>query len=183
MGIKYQKNEKGVVLVSVLIIVAMISLVVSLMWQQQVANLNSTRNIIHTNQAISYLYSIEVWAQSILRNDDVKVDHLEEDWATIIPPIEVPNGKIHGKIVDMQAHFNINRLLSINKDATQVYLNPNYMNCLNKLNTSLEQDFMSDFMLEYINQQRPIQKFKHLSELRKVEGIEYKDYIKRVLTS
>jgi hypothetical protein len=28
-----------------------------------------------------------------LRNDDAKVDHLKEDWTTIIPPIEVPNGE------------------------------------------------------------------------------------------
>ncbi|CAC9497938.1 hypothetical protein [uncultured Gammaproteobacteria bacterium] len=178
MNIAHKKNEKGIVLVSVLIIVAMVGLAVSLMWQQQASNLNSTKNIIHTSQTINYLYNLEVWAKSILRNDDAKVDHLKEDWATIIPPIEVPNGELHGRIVDVQARFNINHLFSINNDSTQAYLNPNYMNCLNKLNASLEQDFMSDFIIEYINKQRPIEKFKHLSALRKIEGIEYKDYLK-----
>jgi type II secretory pathway component PulK len=37
---------------------------------------------------------------------------------------------------------------------------------------------MSDFIIEYVNKQRPIKKFKHLSELKQVEGIEYKDYLK-----
>jgi hypothetical protein len=40
---------------------------------------------------------------------------------------------------------------------------------------------MSDFIIEYVNKQRPIKKFKHLSDLRKVEGIEYKDLIKFAL--
>jgi type II secretory pathway component PulK len=178
MKIAHKKSETGVVLVSVLIIVAMISLAVSLMWQQRASNLNSTKNIIHTSQAVNYLYSLEVWAKSILRNDNNQVDYLEEEWANIIPPIKVPNGELQGKIMDMQARLNINHLISINNGPTQAYLNPNYTNCLNKLNTSLEQDFMSDFIIEYVNKQRPIKKFKHLSELKQVEGIEYKDYLK-----
>ncbi|CAC9436995.1 type II secretion system minor pseudopilin GspK [bacterium endosymbiont of Bathymodiolus sp. 5 South] len=178
MNIVHKKNEKGVVLVSVLIIVAMISLAVSLMWQQQAANLNSTKNIIHTSQAVSYLYSLEVWTKSILRDDDAQADYSEERWAVAIPPIKVPNGVLHGKIIDMQARLNINHLISINSNFTQAYLIPNYKNCLDRLNTNLDQDFMSDFIIEYVNKQRPIKKFKHLSDLRKVEGIEYKDYLK-----
>ncbi len=136
-------------------------------------------DMVHTNQAVNYLYSIETWVKTILKKDeDIAVDHLEEDWATIIPPIEVPNGKIYGKIVDMQARFNINHLIAINKDSTQAYLNPDYKYCLDELNTSLEQDFMGDFILEHINQRRPIERFKHLSQLKQVEGIQWKDYLK-----
>ncbi|SMN11369.1 General secretion pathway protein K [uncultured Candidatus Thioglobus sp.] len=177
-GILDSKNQRGVALVSVLIIVALISLAVSLMWQQQASNLNNTKHIINSNQAISYLYSIEAWTQSILKNNDAKVDDTEEDWAKEIPPILIPNGIIAGKISDFQARVNINQIITINQDAGQAFLNPNYNGCLNTLNTLLEQDFMSDFILDYINTRQPLQKFAHLSQFKQVEGIEFKDYLK-----
>ncbi|SMN01390.1 General secretion pathway protein K [uncultured Candidatus Thioglobus sp.] len=172
------KNQRGVALVSVLIIVALISLAVSLMWQQQAVNLNNTKHIINSNQAISYLYSIEAWTQSILKNDDAKVDNTEEDWAKEIPPIPIQNGIIAGKISDFQARVNINQIIVINQEAGQAFLNPDYNGCLNTLNTLLEQDFMSDFILDYINTRQPLQKLAHLSQLKQVEGIKPKDYIK-----
>ncbi|MDC9715071.1 MAG: type II secretion system minor pseudopilin GspK [Gammaproteobacteria bacterium] len=171
-----KSHEKGVVLVSVLVIVAMISLTVSLMWQQQALSLKNTKNSIYTNQAINYLYSMETWVRSILKEDgDKKVDDLSEDWAKKILPISVPNGTINGTIVDFQARFNINNAFEF-KD-NQANLVPKYNRILNTLNTTLDQDFMVDLILEHINNHSLSQGFEHISQLKLVEGITLKDYL------
>ncbi|AYQ56482.1 General secretion pathway protein K [Bathymodiolus thermophilus thioautotrophic gill symbiont] len=173
-----KSHEKGVVLISVLIIVAMISLVVNMMWQQQALSLKNTENSIYTQQAVNYLYSMESWVKSILKKDDHKIDELGEDWATTIPPIPVPNGTIEGKIFDLQARFNINKLLQTKKDESRVYIDPDYRGFLDMLNTMLEQDYMSDPILEHINAQQSLPKFEHISQLKLVEGISLKNYLK-----
>ncbi|WP_171004281.1 type II secretion system minor pseudopilin GspK [Bathymodiolus heckerae thiotrophic gill symbiont] len=171
-----KSHEKGVVLVSVLVIVAMITLAVNLMWQQQALSLKNTKNSVYTNQAINYLYSIETWVRSILKEDeDKKVDDLSEDWAKKIPPISVPNGTINGTIVDFQARFNINDTFKF-KD-NQANIVPKYSRILNTLNTVLDQDFMVDLILEYINNHSLLQGFEHISQLKLVEGITLKDYL------
>ncbi|CAB9542774.1 hypothetical protein [uncultured Gammaproteobacteria bacterium] len=171
--------EKGIVLVSILIIVAMISLVVNLMWQQQALTLKNTAHSIDAQKAISYLYGMESWVTSILKQDDDKIDELDEDWARIIPPIPVPNGIIEGKIFDLQAQFNINQLFYTERKDRQVYIKAGYKDFLNILNTTLDQDYMSDSILDHMNASRPLlSKFEHISQLKSVEGISLENYLK-----
>ncbi len=60
---------------------------------------------------------MEDWAGQVLRRDREKnaTDHLGEDWATILPPIDVEGGQIAGRIEDLQGRFNLNNLIKGDK--------------------------------------------------------------------
>ena len=181
-----QHKQQGIVLIGVLIIVALISAIVTLSWQQQHKNFQTAQYTQSQKQALNYLYSIESWATVILLNDeDKKVDSLEEDWATDIPPIPIPGGQIQGKLYDLQARLSINNIVNIN-NPNNITLNKNFSRCLNSLNEQLEQDQMSDFIFAHIselfannpNKSKTDPVFKHLSELKNIIGIQKPDYYK-----
>jgi hypothetical protein len=67
----------------------------------------------------------------------------------------VPNGIIEGKIFDLQAQFNINQLFYTERKDRQVYIKTGYKDFLNILNTTLDQDYMSDSILDHMNARRP----------------------------
>ncbi|MBA5249361.1 MAG: hypothetical protein FE834_07555, partial [Gammaproteobacteria bacterium] len=61
-----QHKQQGIVLIGVLIIVALISAIVTLSWQQQHKNFQTAQYTQSQKQALNYLYSIESWATVIL---------------------------------------------------------------------------------------------------------------------
>lgn len=176
-------KQQGIVLISVLIIVAIISAIVALSWKQQHKNFQIAQYTQSQKQALNYLYSIESWATVILLNDkDTEVDSLDEDWATDIPPIPVPGGQIQGKLYDLQARLSINNIVNSEKP-NQIRFNGNFSQCLNSLNEQLEQDQMSDFIFAHISElfaNTPTRQFKfeHISELKNIIGIQKPDYYK-----
>ena len=63
---------------------------------------------------------------SILRDDlaQSQNDHLDEIWATDIPPLpidsEAVQGSIYGRLEDLQGRFNVNNLIDNNKDGSGI---------------------------------------------------------------
>ncbi|SFV89433.1 General secretion pathway protein K [hydrothermal vent metagenome] len=175
-------RQQGVVLIGVLIIVALISAVVALTWQQQHKNFILTQYTQTQQQALNYVYSMESWAKVILlRDKNIEIDSLDEDWATEIPPIPVQGGQIHGKISDLQAKLSINNIINIKPN--KVTFNNAFSLCLNRLNKNLEQVQMSDLIFTYITEllaNTPALKFKfeHISSLKNIVGIQAKEYYK-----
>jgi general secretion pathway protein K len=53
------------------------------------------------------------WAAAILRQDALSssIDHLQEAWATPLPPTQVEDAEIAGAIVDLQGRYNLNNLV------------------------------------------------------------------------
>ena len=106
-------RQRGVALVTALLVVAIASTAAVAMVARQQVDIRRTGNLLEGEQAYLYLLGIEDWAARILRDDreDNNVDHLNEDWATILPPIEVEGGQVAGSIEDLQGRFNINNLM------------------------------------------------------------------------
>ncbi len=170
-------KQKGIALISVMIIIALISASIALMWKRFGQDLERTTYTMIQNQALNHLYSIESWAKTILLKDDNKVDSLKDDWAQKLPPIPVPGGTIHGELVDLHSRFNINNLVDLKTDPYTPQYRSFAYDCLNKLNTQLEQDYMADLILSHVSSQSPKPRlFEHSAELIKITDISTKGY-------
>jgi general secretion pathway protein K len=170
-------NQKGIALISTMIIIALISASVTLMWQRFSKDLEYTAHSTNQTQALNYLYSVESWAKSILLKDDVKVDSLEDDWAQEIPPIPIPGGMLSGQLIDLQSKLNVNNLIDLETDPYSPQFRSFFSSCLNSINTDLEQDYMADLIFSYISSQSPKPKlFEQIVELKNVKTIALEDY-------
>lgn len=113
-------KSRGVALITALLVVALATIAAVSMASRQQLDLRRTSNVLHGDQAYLYVWGVENWAGRILTRDaeeagDTATDHLNEDWATILPPIQVEGGEVSGHIEDMQGRFNLNNLITDNK--------------------------------------------------------------------
>ena len=172
-------NRQGVAIISVMIVIALISASVSLMLQRFGKDLQQTQYTLNQTQALNHLYSIEAWAKIILINDEPSVDSLGEDWATDITPIQIPGGTLHGKLTDLHSKLNLNNLIDLKTDIYSPQYRAFFYDCIVRLNTQLNQQSMADTIFSYVVSQSPKPKlFDQLAELRNIQTITVKDYIK-----
>ncbi len=102
--------ERGVALLTVLLVTALMTvLVLAMTWQRQL-ELRRTANLIESDQALLLTLGLEEWAGKILERDTNDSDNLGEIWAVGLPPTPVEGGAISGNIQDLQGRFNINNL-------------------------------------------------------------------------
>lgn len=107
------KGQRGVALVTVLLIVAMATTIVAFMAQQQSfwqLELTNSRDRIQA----SYIAQAGVdWARSVLADDAAhnQYDHPREMWAVQLPAIPVEGGEVQGVLEDQQGLFNLNNLV------------------------------------------------------------------------
>ncbi|MGI8738581.1 MAG: type II secretion system minor pseudopilin GspK [Gammaproteobacteria bacterium] len=105
------RRERGVALVTALLIVALATVTAVSFAMQQQFDIRRTGNLIDGAQAWEYAKGGEEWAKLILRRDRrPDIDALVEAWAQPLPPIDLPGGHMVGRITDAQARFNINNL-------------------------------------------------------------------------
>jgi general secretion pathway protein K len=109
--------QRGVALIKAMLVVALATSVAVAMVSRQQFDIRRTGNVLQAGQAALYTDGVEAWAAQLLRRDrlDNQVDHAEEDWATILPPIPVEGGSISGAIEDLQGRFNLNSLVVAGK--------------------------------------------------------------------
>ena len=107
------RHDYGIALITVLLVVAMATVVTVSMMSRQQFDIRRTGNMLQAEQAWLYIHGIEGWAGQLLSLDyhQSETDHLGEDWAIVLPPMPVEGGKLSGSIEDMQGRFNINNLL------------------------------------------------------------------------
>ena len=106
-------KQKGVALITALVITAIaVTLAATLAYRQQVS-IRLSGNLAALEQAYQYATGMEDWAGVILRNDlqDNNIDTLDDDWATLIPPIPIPGGHMNGQLFDLQARLNLNDMV------------------------------------------------------------------------
>jgi general secretion pathway protein K len=110
----YRPGQRGVALVTALLIVSLVTVAAVAMATRQQIDIRRTANLVHGEQAYDYARAAESWGRVILRRDaaESEYDYLEEDWATALPPIEVEGGIVSGKIEDLQGRFNVNNLMT-----------------------------------------------------------------------
>ena len=111
------RAQQGVALVTALVIVALTATAAALLINQQQLHIRRSANLFNSEQAQQYVLGAEAWAMRTLSQDrlDNDVDSLNEDWATVLPPIDIPGGAVTGYIVDLQGALNLNGLLKSGK--------------------------------------------------------------------
>jgi general secretion pathway protein K len=120
------RHVRGVALITALLITALVgSLAASLAWDNAL-DIRRTMVMLYRDQAIQVAVGSEGWVQSILRDDlaQSQNDHLDEIWASDIPPLpidsEAVQGSIYGKLEDLQGRFNVNNLIDSKGEADPV---------------------------------------------------------------
>jgi len=172
-------NRRGVAIISVMIVIALISASVSLMLQRFGKDLQQTKYTLNQTHALNHLYSIEAWAKIILANDESGFDNLNEDWATAITPIKIEGGSLYGKLTDLQSRLNLNNLIDLKTDSYLPQYRSFFYDCINRLNTQLNQQAMADTIFSFAVNRSPKPKlFEQLAELKTIKTITEKDYLK-----
>lgn len=111
------RRQHGVALITTLLVVALATTVAVAMVERQQLDIRRTGNQIQRSQALAYATGIEQWSAQLLRRDaeKSKVDHLGEDWATVLPPIPVDGGQLSGRLLDLQGRINLNGIVDANQ--------------------------------------------------------------------
>ncbi len=111
LNIKHQ--EKGVALITVMLILALATILAVSMSSRQQLDIHRSANVFNFEQAYQYELGAESWAKQILIRDqkDNEIDSFDDDWATVLPLLPIEGGQMKGQIEDLQARFNINNLV------------------------------------------------------------------------
>ncbi len=119
------RRERGVALITVLLVVAIVTVVSAAMVARQQLSIRAGSNQMQARQAWHYALGGEALAQAILARDlragttgepgasgeAAAVDHLLEPWAQPLPAFEIDQGEILVRIEDLAGRFNLNDLL------------------------------------------------------------------------
>ncbi|WAJ36132.1 type II secretion system minor pseudopilin GspK [Pseudomonas sp. GOM7] len=109
--------QRGVALITVLLVVAVVTVVCAGLIARQQLSIRSSANQLHVNQAWQYALGGETLAKAILQRDlrrgdpRLPVDHLGEPWAQ---PMSFPldeGGELRVRILDPSGRFNLNGLV------------------------------------------------------------------------
>jgi general secretion pathway protein K len=112
-------KQRGVALITVLLVVAIATVVTAGMIARQQLSIRSSSNQLSARQAWHYALGGEALAQALLARDlkqsagnpSRKVDHLREAWARKQAPFEVDDGRVSVQIEDLAGRFNLNSLV------------------------------------------------------------------------
>ncbi len=110
-----QRRIRGVVLLSVLLILALLSALVYQLVGRQSLVVAQARQTFAGDQALEYALGAEAFARQVLRQewmDTGAVDNLTEIWAQPLPPLEVDNGFLEIQVRDLNGCFNLNSVAS-----------------------------------------------------------------------
>ncbi|WP_299072126.1 type II secretion system minor pseudopilin GspK [uncultured Paraglaciecola sp.] len=117
-----QRNQQGVALIIVLLIVAIVSVLATEMGGRMQLQVKRASNIKENNQAYWYAMGAEQYARKSLKlliDNDGDVIHLDQQWdQEFAYPIE--GGGIQAQLVDMQSCFNLNALVEPDSPAPSV---------------------------------------------------------------
>ncbi|MBL0028916.1 MAG: type II secretion system minor pseudopilin GspK [Rhodanobacteraceae bacterium] len=108
------KRERGVALIVAVLLVALATLIVASLIDTTDLALARTRNLVREQQANAYARGLETWALDWLRrdqNEEPGVDSIGDLWARPLPPLDVPGGRISGRLRERNGCFNLNHLV------------------------------------------------------------------------
>jgi general secretion pathway protein K len=124
-------TQQGVALITVLLVVAMATVLAVAMVKSQQNVLRRSGSVFSQDQAYLYTLGAESFAKSVLldnkekdKNNSNAQDSLSETWAKKIPAFPVEGGFVQAQIEDMQGRFNLNNLYQdgqVNMASVSVY--------------------------------------------------------------
>ena len=106
-------SAKGVALITVMLIVALIAILATQMTARLQLQMQRTTNIASNQQAYWYAMGAEAFAKRVLIQsfaDNAEVTHLGQIWAQGENTFPVDLGEITGEITDLNSCFNLNAL-------------------------------------------------------------------------
>ncbi|MEW8508543.1 MAG: type II secretion system minor pseudopilin GspK [Candidatus Thiodiazotropha sp.] len=110
------RHEKGVALITAIVIVSMASIAAVAMTHELQLTIRRSGNIFAADQGFLFTLGSEAWSRGMLIRDmkddtgENKYDSLDEDWAQELPPTPVEGGQVQAVTTDLQARFNLNNL-------------------------------------------------------------------------
>lgn len=116
------RRQRGVALITAVLIVALVTTVAATMASRQQLDIRRTSNLFDADRAWLFALGGEDWARGVLRRDaeEGDVDHLGEDWAEVLPPLVVEGAVLGGALEDMQGRFNLNNLVNAQGEPVDV---------------------------------------------------------------
>lgn len=108
------KRERGVALLVAVLLVALATLIVASLIDVTDLGFARTRNLLREQQAFAYARGLELWAIDGLQrdlNEDQGVDSVGDVWARELPSLEVPGGRVGGRLRERNGCFNLNQLV------------------------------------------------------------------------
>ena len=108
-------TQKGVALLTILVMVAMATILAAGIAKQQANTAESTSYLMRQNQSLLYAKSAEAFFAELLKDDAEnagQVDHLQENWAKPMPAFPVEDGSVAGVLEDESGKFNLNSLVN-----------------------------------------------------------------------
>lgn len=112
------KTQRGVALLTVLLVVALVTVISAGIIARQQLAIRSSANQLHVRQAWHYALGGETLAKAVLRRDlqqgdpRAPVDHLGEAWAQPLAPFALDEGgELRVHILDPTGRFNLNSLV------------------------------------------------------------------------
>lgn len=106
-------KQQGVALITVMLIVALASIIAAQMTTRLQTQMQRSTNISFNQQAYWYAMGAEAFSKRVLLKafkDEPKVTHLEQIWAQEGTSYPVDFGEISGEISDLQSCLNLNAL-------------------------------------------------------------------------
>lgn len=108
------KRQQGIALITILMMVALASIIAVTIAQRQQNTNQNTGYLLGQHQALNYAKSAEALFSELLVQDaksGSKSDHLQESWAQPMPAFPIDGGYVSGRIVDETGKFNLNTLV------------------------------------------------------------------------
>ncbi len=110
-----RRRQGGVVLLSVLLILALLSALVYQLVGRQTLVVAQARQTFAGDQALQYALGAEALARQLLRQEWMEsgaVDNLTELWAQPLPPMDVEHGYLEVQVRDLNSCFNLNSVVA-----------------------------------------------------------------------
>ena len=109
-----RRRSSGVVLLSVLLVVALLAAVAWQLVGRQTLVIAQARYTFNGDQSLEYALGAEAFARQVLFEEwqagGADKDTLLEPWAQTVPPFEIDNGFLEVQVTDMHRCFNLNSL-------------------------------------------------------------------------
>jgi general secretion pathway protein K len=112
-----RRGERGVAIVLAMGVVALAAIAAAAILLSQSTWSRQAELTANHVQAQAVLQAGADWARALLSDDrrSSNVDYLGEPWALKLPPMQVENGELQGRIEDEQGHFNLNNIVADGK--------------------------------------------------------------------
>ncbi len=190
-----RQSQRGAALLLALLVVALATMIAVRIFTVSTSSMARTESQARLADAAHLAKGMEDWAIVLLWRDAESGDGIDtrsDAWASTLPPLPVPGGVIAGKLEDLDGRFNLNSLLrNGERDPVAMARFARLLAAL-ELDTALS-DVAADWIdadaqaqgqgaedLEYLRADPPYRAanraFAHVSELRKLKGIDDKIY-------